>query len=212
MNPSEENPVEKETPMPENTPAETEGELDTSFAVASEPVKPRPSWAQKALPWVIVTLVSLLVGFAIGFFLLYLPANTGLKQVQTDLSELQGKLDSTTQELETTQSNLSQAQSDAEKAQAAADTLTFNLALSRVQANVGLARLALAQTDLLTARQELSAADTNLKELVKGLDAETAKALQDRLSAIRIQLNSDSKKAVEELRILGENLGRIEPK
>ena len=190
-------PVSGEVFSPE-PPNESETPLKATF------------W-RKALPWTIAGVVALVAGFALSFFLLYLPANAGLVQARAELAATQERLAQTEEELQLVQDNLKSMQANLETAQRELADASFNKALAEVQANVAYARLALATKDLLTARQELSAASSNLNILAAMLDdLDTADALEERLQSIRTKLITDSALALEELRILSENLARIE--
>ncbi|MHB1120164.1 MAG: hypothetical protein ACYC11_08900, partial [Bellilinea sp.] len=65
--------------------------------------------------------------------------------------------------------------------------------------------------DLLTARQEVSAAVSNLQSLLPFIkDKEISAALSDRMDVIDKAVYTNSSEALEELRILSENLLRLE--
>lgn len=209
MKPADDEIRPNETPFGKE-PAENQGAAAEFPSAAA--VEPAPeSRFKKIGPWLGAVLASLAAGAALIFFLLYLPASSSLRQAQTDLSsaesalaaaeakaaELEGQLTSATGELETTQAELHKAK--------------LSLAVSRLQANISYARLALLNKDVLTARQELSGAEANLAELTLLLDdRETSSALADRLKTVRANLTSDPAKALDEMRTLGENLARLE--
>lgn len=206
------------TGEPSNQPAElSESPLGEGSAVAVSQLSDSPSngrpWYRKVVPWIIAVLVSLAAGFLLGFFLLYQPAAGELRSANNQLATAQEQISSLENSLEDANSDLTTAQADLTRTQQQLERVEFNQALAEVQANVTYARLALATKDLLTARQELSAAELNLVELNKLLaDQDTASALTERIQLIRASLVSDSVKALEELRLLSENLARIEPR
>ncbi len=183
-----------------------------SAKVVSPPVEPKgKNFFQKFLPWFAAVLVSLLVGFALGAFLLYIPARDALRQSQADLASTKSSLELAETKAEGMQSSLDSATSQLESAQSELKSSNLSLVISKLQENIGRARLALVSKDILTARQELSDADANLAELTLSLDdIETTSAMADRLKTIRTNLTSDPSKALEEMRILGENLARLE--
>lgn len=182
---------------------------DTLTAERTQP-KPKP-WLQKAWPWLVAVLASLLLGAALVFFLLYLPASNALRQTQAELTSVTSSLEQAETRAEELQNDLSSATSQIESMQAELETFRLNHAVARLQANISYARLALLNKDILTARQELSDAETNLAELSSLLDDPvTSNALTDRLKTIRANLTSDPSKALEEMRTLGENLARLE--
>jgi len=154
--------------------------------------------------WTLILLATLIIGFGVAFFALFLPANLELKQLKTDLAAAQEKLTTTEADLTTTTTDLKTSTSELEVAR-------FNRALAKVEANVAYARLSLVTRDLLTARQEVSAAAENMTALLPLItDDETAQALEDRMAGIQTSINTDSAKALEELRTLSENLLRLE--
>lgn len=154
--------------------------------------------------WILILLATLIVGFGAAFFVLFLPANLELKQTKTDLIAAQEKLSTTEADLTSTTSDLKSTATELEDAR-------FKRALAKVEVNVAYARLSLVTRDLLTARQEVSAAAKNMTALLPLItDDETAKALEDRMDGIQSAINTDPAKALEELRTLGENLLRLE--
>ena len=180
------------------TAAETQSE---QAAVGPALTPPKTSMVGR---WILILLATLIVGFGAAFFALYLPANLELKQLKTDLAAAQEKLTTTEADLTSTTNDLKSSTTDLEDAR-------FNRALAKVEANVAYARLSLVTRDLLTARQEVSAAAENMSALLPLIsDAETSKALEDRMAGIQTTINTDSAKALEELRTLSENLLRLE--
>lgn len=190
----------------------------------SAPLRPEPStgnlemapstgksWLQKSLGWIAAVLVSLIVGAALVIFLLYLPADRAMRQAQSDLASAQNELEVITAKMEGLESSLTGVTDQLDSAEASLESANLNLVVARLQANIAYARVALLSKDTLTARQELSDADANLAELTLLLDdSETTSALADRLKTIRASLTSDSSKALNEMRTLGENLSRLE--
>jgi hypothetical protein len=214
IDPNEE--AQEDSPEPGGAPEAIPEALPISGEVFSPPpaedtATKKPDFFRKALPWVIAVLVSLLAGFLVGFFLLYQPANIQLRNTTSEWLATQEQLSLVESELDISQNSLKQTQGDLESTQAMLVNASFNQALADVQANIAYARLALVTKDLLTARQELSAADGNLRTLNAMLeDPETADALDERLKSIRARLVTDPALALEEIRLLSENLSRIE--
>lgn len=163
----------------------------------------RPS--QHTGRWILGLLAALIVGFGAAFFALALPAQQELRQVKADLANAQEKLATVESDLKTTSAELDGAEKELTGAQ-------YSLALARVQANVAYARASLVSRDLLTARQEVSAAMTNMGVLLPLIkDKDISAALSERMTVIYKALYNDSAtKALEELRILNENLLRLE--
>jgi septal ring factor EnvC (AmiA/AmiB activator) len=183
-------------------PAEVKSEAALPEAEPSKPKK--KNLLQKSLTWTAVVLVALLIGFSLAYFLLYMPANNALSQVRSDLVSANSALELEQTKAEGLQTGLTDANNQLESAK-------LSLAVSNLQANISYARIALSNKDILTSRQELADAEMNLEILTEYLtDSETAGALADRLESIRMNLTSDSSMALEEMRIMGENLARLE--
>ncbi len=208
-------PGEEETSLsPETTPEESPPHPEVRMAEETAPPsegKPTPLWVRKSLPWAVVILVSLLIGFGLAFFLLYQPAEQARRQaaqqvllqneqiaaLEADLSQTQEQLEKTRIELEQTSEELK--------------ILQYTATLTALQNNISYARLALVTKDLLTARQELSSANSNLKKLIPMIgDKDIETSLTERLALVRSRMTSDPEKSLEELRILAENLSRLE--
>jgi len=175
--------------------------------IPSEIPEGKPYLPAKTSPvgrWILIVLGAVIVGFAVAFIWLYVPASKDLRQATSDLAAAQEKLTTTTTDLETTTAKLNSTSSELTAAQ-------LQQALAKVEANVAYARLSLVTRDLLTARQEVSAASENMTLLLPLIpDTETATALKDRMANISDLIITDSAKALEELRTLSENLLRLE--
>jgi chromosome segregation ATPase len=194
----------QDTPLGEESPPSEPSAATTAPEPILVTTPAKSSWLRRTMVWVLVVSGALLAGILVTYFVLYQPANSALAQTRAEVSTLSRELDQTRSDLERSESGLETSQGDLEG-------VRFNLALAKVETNVAYARLALATRDLLTARQELSAADANLAALVELLpDEETGEALQERLTEIRGDLSTDSVSASEQLRVLGENLARLE--
>ncbi len=194
---------------PKDTPPQVE-EVSEETTLASDK-KPTPPWLRKTLLWASVILGSLLIGFGLAYFLLFVPAqrayfdatqNILLQEQQ--IEELQANLNETRQQLQESQNELSQTSSELK-------TVQYTAVLAALQNNISYARLALVTKDLLTARQELSSANSNLKKFIPMIgDKDIETALTERLALVRTNMVSDPEKSLEELRILAENLSRLE--
>lgn len=209
--------------MSEQTSPPPDEEVNKQDNQPAEPPPARKSW-KEGLPgiesspethpevkpsrhigrWALILLATLVVGFGAAYFALALPAQQELKQARADLAAAQEKLGAAESELEVTSRDLDETSGELASAQ-------YGLALARVQANVAYARASLVSRDLLTARQEVSAAVANLQGLLPFIkDKEISAALSDRMDGIDKAVYTDSSKALEELRILSENLLRLE--
>jgi len=208
-------PTEAEEPTPTSGPIPEEAQPQPAEATQETELlsekKPAPAWLRKSLAWLVVILASLLVGFGLAYFLLYLPAEQKLaektRQVllqNEQIATLEADLNQTREQLQKSQGELQQTSEELK-------ALQYFAALTALQNNVSYARLALVTKDLLTARQELSSASSNLKKLIPMIgDKDIETALTERLATVRSNLTSDPEKSLEELRILAENLARLE--
>jgi len=179
--------------------------------VSSSERKPTPAWLRKSLPWAAVILVSLLIGFGLAYFLLYLPAEQARFEADRQVSLQAGQIEELEANLNEIRHQLQQTQTELEQTSQELKAVQYRAALTALQNNVSYARLALVTKDLLTARQELSSASSNLRKLIPMLgDKEIETALTERLAFIRTNMVSDPEKSLEELRILAENLSRLE--
>jgi flagellar basal body-associated protein FliL len=219
------NEFPNEQPVEENRPPETSEEepsVDQIPAAQVEPVQesephelesPMPkskTFWQQALRWVLIVLLSLAAGFALCFFFFFMPANSNLTQEKITLADTKASLEVADAKSADLQTRLTDANSQLKVVTDELDSIKVNLYLARLQTNISYARLALINKDTLTARQELSGADENLVQLTLVLnDSETASTLADRLKNIRLDLTGDPSKALDELRILSENLDRL---
>lgn len=208
----------KEKPSPtQDEEIKVEADHPAEPAAAQESAKDEGHWPKPIPPiqeekgpsahtgrWILALLAALIVGFGAAFFALTLPTQQELKQVKVDLADAQEKLATAESDLKTTGADLDATEEELSSAQ-------YALALARVQANVAYARASLVSRDLLTARQEVSAAVTNMQVLLPFIkDKNISEALSERMKGIDKAVYTDSAKALEELRILSENLLRLE--
>ena len=158
------------------------------------------------LPWLGGIVAALAVGFLIGLFVFYLPTQKALTTSQSDLAAAKIELETTRADLKASQSALTETQRNLETAQ-------FNASLTDLENSITYTRLAIATRDLLTARLELTNVENKFSVFKTLLtDKELVSALEDRLKTIRTSITSDSTKALEQLRVMSENLARVEQK
>ncbi len=209
-----------------SSPAATNGEAaasDQPVAASSpaslppyqpDPAPPgaeSPNWLRRNTPWLAGILIALLVGFGLAFFLLYQPALQSMQLARQDADQKAQTVATLETDLENTRVTLDQTRNDLKTTTDTLKELQYQSTLTTLQTNVAYARLALVTKDLLTARQELSAAQANLKSFTALLgDEEIETALNERLALVRSTVSSDPAKGLEELRILAENLSRLE--
>lgn len=208
--PSKEESSQSEAVLSEENLPKTEAEPVEEAAPVLEK-KPTPPWLRKGLVWAGIILVSLLIGFGLAYFLLYVPQEQARFDAERELSRLTKQIGELEAELSQTHQQLQETQNQLEQTDGELKALQYSSALTALQLNVTYARLALVTKDLLTARQELSSASTNLKRLIPMIgDKDIENALTERLAKVRSSVTSDPEKSLEELRILAENLSRLE--
>ena len=204
-------------------------DIDTGTTLPPTAFPPKRSWLQRAVPWLLVILSSLVIGFLLALFLLYIPAARDCREQQADLAyaeqslalrevevtDLQSELEITQQLAQTEQDNLKIEQQnlsqELEKAQTDLVNAQFNLLLAKLGTNTAYARLALSIGDTLTAQQEMSTAADNLKLLKPYFEgSQVFTVLETRLEGIRAAIPDDLVQAINGLEMFNENLLRIE--
>lgn len=157
-----------------------------------------------------LVVAALVLGMAIIFFALYLPVNQQLKAAQTRLDETSVKLEAAQKELGTTTTELAELKTRFANTNDQLGKANLSLQLFKMQMDVSYARLALGTNDNNTGRQALTLAEKDLQLLLVNLpQGDLSKGLTERMTNIRTYLTADPAKALEELRILGENLSMI---
>ncbi|MFZ6021258.1 MAG: hypothetical protein ACOYXO_16805, partial [Chloroflexota bacterium] len=196
------NEAEESTPSGETLREETQPQPEAvEEAALSTDKKPTPVWLRKSLTWTAIVLVSLLVGFGLAYFLLYLPAEQARIEASQQVLLLNEQIATLEADLNQAREQLQKTQDELEQTAGELRVLQYSAALTALQHNVTYARLALVTKDLLTARQELSSANTNLKKLIPMIgDKDIETALTERLAAVRSSMTSDPEKSLEELR------------
>lgn len=208
-----------ETNLPESNSQSSENK-NPSTPVGAEPsitIEP-PSEKNKTHPvlkkivtWAGVIVGSLAIGFFLAYFLLYRPAVLETSRLNGELNTATTQISSLENQLADANTELTDARTQYGNAASEMTSASFELTLAKLKQDITTARLAYNEADSLTARQALSQADSHLAELIPLIkEAETVKVLQERLTAIHKVEKTDSKKALEELRIFSENLSQIE--
>lgn len=155
-------------------------------------------------------LGALVVGMALIFFTLYLPASQQLKSVQAKLDENTVKLETAQKDLGAANTELAELKTRFANTNSQLEKANLSLQLFKMQMDVSYARLALGTNDNNTGRQALTLAEKDLQLLLVVLpQGDLSKGLQERMTNIRTYLTANPAKALEELRILGENLSMI---
>jgi|GEM_PF-3536082 len=176
---------------------------------ASEQPKPpaRSGFFKRFLNWLIVVLICFIAGAAVFYFTLYRTLNDQLVAAQANAAKLSDQLSANEVDLQKAKSDLSTAQSSLVTAN---NSLTKTQQLSdlyKFQADVNVARAALAASDPSTARQALTIASSDLTQLGStGIDPDLLVGLQPQLDTATTYLESDTQKASSALNTLYTNL------
>ncbi len=196
--------------LPEETSPPTEtGSLEGSTLPSEK--KPTPPWLRKGLTWAAAGLVFLILGWGLAYFLLFVPEEQARFEAEQQVNRQAEQIAALEADLTQTREQLQKTQAELEQTSEELKALQYSAVLTALQNNVSYARLALVTKDLLTARQELSSASNNLKKLIPMIgDKDIESALSERLATVRSSMTSDPEKSLEELRILAENLSRLE--
>lgn len=181
---------------------------------AGEPVPP-PAPRRRTGAIVLGSLLLALLLFGCGYLLSYLtqyrPAAEQLSALQNTSAELQAQLDETNAQLEQREAELQSSQAAAADGEAALNESQNRLLLTTLQKDVLTARLALANEDLLTVRQALRLAQSDIDALREiADDGEMIDDLEARLDEARRTLSEDPAAAGEELRLLSENIALLQ--
>ncbi|MCX6055859.1 MAG: hypothetical protein NTZ74_13290 [Chloroflexi bacterium] len=189
----------------EDKPVPLSGELIPPTAVVSAG-KGR-SFLDRALPWVIVAFVFLLIGAGTVFFTLYRGEAQKLKTAQSEL-------DTASTGLKTAETDLSTAKGDLVLANASIKTITAQLAagtqkalIYKFQADVNTARVALLKLDPASARQALNFVKEDLTALeATGMEVNSLSGFKVRIEEANANLASDPGKSLGALDTLSANL------
>jgi len=177
-----------------------------------EPVKTdqtpaQRNFLQKAIPWVIVSLVFFLIGAALIFFTIYNTAKTELALSKTEATDLSEKLSSAEVDLEKIKNDLGTAQLSLADSQTALEAEKITSLLYKFQSDVNSARVALLKLDPSSSRQALTFATEDLAALSKtSINADSLSGLQSRIDTALLNLEADPQKAIEALDTLYTNL------
>lgn len=196
----------KETQIEDNPTVEA--------AIKEEPKEPvtgidkkKPTFGQKALPWIIVALVFFLGGASLIYFTLYRTAKADLTaasesavQLTTNLTTCQADLTTANDSLSAAQATLTQNSADLTKQQKLA-------ILYKIQTDANAARAALLDGNLFSAGLKMALlADDIAKMKSTDFTAEEISGLQSRLDTVQQNLPDNPTKAIKELETLAQDL------
>ncbi|KAF0109638.1 MAG: Uncharacterized protein FD147_2145 [Chloroflexi bacterium] len=189
-------------------------ELRDSVTDPAVEMTPKKSFIDRAIPWVIVTVVFFLIGAATVYFTLYQKQTLELKTVQAELSEstnnltaVGAKLDALIDEHNNVLADLAAAQTSIEEKNAALAKAEQNSVIYKFQADVNAARVALLKLDPASSRQALNFVMADLAALEKTeIDANALSGFKARIEEANANLETDPQKALGALDTLYSNL------
>ncbi len=210
-----------EIDQPEETVIEEPSDLHIPPVMQEPPeVKKLPDWLRKGLIFTGVGILLLLIGYLISYFTTTVPTQKTYQSVlqelnnkENELNNLQTQFDQTSNDFQDTQNNLNRIQQDYQTLEQNHQQLIanndFNQTLIDMKYEIGLARFALLNKDLLSARQSISLAREKFEKIRIFLDVDISSGIRDRLEDIQGIVRTDPEEALDELRTLSENLERI---
>jgi exonuclease VII large subunit len=212
---------ENEIEQPMDSTTEEPSDLHIPPVIKEEPEeKKMPDWLRKGLIFTGAGILLLLIGYLISFFITTVPSQKAYQTVlqelnnkENELNNLHAQFDQVSNDLQDMQNNLDRIQQDYQTLENNHQQLIanseFNQTLIDMKYEIGLARFALLNEDLLSARQAISLAREQFEKIRILLDADISSGIQDRLEDIQRIVRTDPEKALDELRTLSENLERI---
>lgn len=175
-----------------------ENQTEVLPPVAPPPPPPhKRNTGRRLLMLLTMTVILFAVGFFVAYFTLYLPARDKAQLYDA----AQSKLATTEQQLGDLQAKYDTAAVDVTRYKNQSDIL-------KLQHAIVTAELALMKQDSLTATQAIELAAADMDALLVDLnDSDTAKALQERMTAVRdAWKDKEVNKTISELQTLDENL------
>lgn len=196
----------KETQIEDSQSVEQEEKVEIKTEMNNAD-KPKKTFVQKALPWVIVALVSFLGGAALIYFTLFTTTKADLAAATENSAQL-------TANLTTCQADLTKANDGLSAAQTTLTQTSVDLAkqqklaiLYKFQADANAARSALNESNLFSAGLKMALMVDDIAKM-KAMDfsADEITGLQSRLDTIQQSLPGDPANAIKELQTLADDL------
>ncbi|PKN97850.1 MAG: hypothetical protein CVU42_14405 [Chloroflexi bacterium HGW-Chloroflexi-4] len=201
----------------EDRSTENTVENNPAVEIASNSV-PQKGIIDRALPWVIVAIVTFLAGALLTWFVVYQPKAQELAAAQEKISSsatmasekaasMQSSLDEANAELTTANENLANAQATIQ----AKTTLLAKTELLKViykfQSDVNVARASLSKLDTASSRQALSFLAADLAELEKaGLDPDSLSGFKTKIEDAQANLETAPDQTLADLETIYSNL------
>ncbi|PKO01214.1 MAG: hypothetical protein CVU43_13310 [Chloroflexi bacterium HGW-Chloroflexi-5] len=201
----------------EDRPAEKETESKPAVEIVSAPAA-KKGIIDRALPWVILAIVSFLVGALLTWFVVYQPKAQEFAAAQTKITEsaamadekiatMQTSLDAANAKLDTANENLASAQATIEEQTALLAKTELLKVIYKFQSDVNVARASLLGQDPSSSRQALSFVSADLAELEKaGLDPDSLSGFKAKIEDAEANLNSEPLRSLDALNNLNSNI------
>ncbi|MRR32828.1 hypothetical protein EG834_21410 [bacterium] len=201
--------VHAPTPTLEDKPVEFQKPEVEPAPVA--PVVKKESWATRALRWLLVAILFLLIGAAAVYFALTMPAKQQITGLNLAASASADKIATLDSDLKAANSSLVVATAAVNTQSAQIISLSLKNAVYKMQMDVDTIRISLLKLDTITATQALGAARLDITALESlGVDKATLDGFATRLVNAEINLSADPQKSMAELDNLIGNLYLLE--
>jgi len=172
--------------------------------------KPKKTFWQLILPWVIVALVFFLGGAALIYFTMYTDVKTELASVKEGSAQLMTKLSATEIDLEKATNDLASNQASLTEATTALTKAQTLEALYKFEADANAARAALLDNDPASARVIMTKLSEDLTALqATDVSPDLLSGIQPRLDTALQNLETEPRTAIDALDTLVENLDVI---
>lgn len=182
----------------------------------NRPIAPpaKKGFVDRALPWVIVSLVFFLVGALLTWFLLYQPKVAELEASKAEVATaaetaatLQGQLDDANTTLTAAQADLDKAQETIAAQEETIKQTELLKVIYKFQADVNAARATLSKLDPASSRQALSFVEADLSELeAAGLEPDALSGFRAKIDEAKENLEATPDKSLAAMETLYSNL------
>jgi hypothetical protein len=192
-------------------PAEPIGPEDDLTLEDEKPA--RPSWARRALRWVVGLLVVFGLGFVVSLFALYLPASRELRDVRGRMVQAQAQVDAVNDQLNEQGEGISRLEADNAALRDELTDADLHVHILATLADVRSAQFALAEGEPARAKVHLTNTPETLQELEQLVGSEQmdlVTAMGDRMDLILSELEEDTFAAQSDLDVLANSLIQLE--
>lgn len=196
----------------EDNPVVEEVQSEAENRPIASPAK--KGFVDRALPWVIVSLVFFLVGALLTWFLLYQPKVAELEASKAEVATaaetaaaLQGQLDDANTALTAAQADLDKAQETIAAQEETIKQTELLKVIYKFQADVNAARATLSKLDPASSRQALSFVEADLSELeAAGLEPDALSGFRAKIDEAKENLEATPDKSLAAMETLYSNL------